>query len=101
MGLREPRQAAACDGEDRAVSVIVERLDANELSVLQRDANRALMVAWINADLPHRAWCDVDKSTVLYDADRMFVYALDEVPDEFLLKQLREKTVIRHWSEGV
>jgi len=39
--------------------------------------NRGLMVSWINLDLLERAGCDVRRSVVLYDAERMFVHACD------------------------
>ncbi len=78
----------------------VAQLEVKELSPMLRDANRTLMVAWINADLLNRAQHDVRKSVVLYDEDRMFVHAMDEVPDPELLQRLYDKTTVRYWSVG-
>lgn len=79
----------------------VEQFDPAELDPLRRRANRDLMVAWINADLFNRAHLDVRKSVVLYDSDKLFEYALADVPDEHMLRQLRELTPVRYWAHGV
>lgn len=50
----------------------VTEIKVSDLSPLQREVNKSLMVAWINADLLNRASCDVRKSVVLYDADTRF-----------------------------
>lgn len=57
---------------------IIEELpaDADMFDMLRQHLNRGLMVDWINRDLVNRADCDVRKSVVFYDADRVFVMAL-------------------------
>ena len=82
------------------MSAVIE-IDAARLSPLQRQGNKALMVSWINAKLVERAGHDVRKSIVLYDGDYCFVYALAEVPDEFMLTQLRSMTEVRYFSKGI
>lgn len=79
----------------------VAEVNVAKLDPLVRKANKALMVAWINADLLNRAQHDVRKSVVLYDAHGCFVYALKELPDPELLVQLRERSVVRYWSKGI
>ena len=79
----------------------VEQLDPTDLDPIQRTVNRSMMVAWINADLVSRAPHDVRKSIVLYDEDCMFVYALQNMPDEELLQEIGERTSVRFYSEGV
>lgn len=79
----------------------VPQLDAAELTPLQRQANRALMVSWINADLRTRAHLDVRTAVVLYDGDKMFEYALAGMPDEHLWRELRSMTNVRFWSKGI
>ena len=41
---------------------------------------------------------NVRRSVVLYDADKDFVHAMDEVPDEDLLHRLYEATPVRYCS---
>lgn len=71
--------------------------------------NRGLMVDFINRDLIYRASCDVRRSVVLYDADRMFVHAIDMTRAEFA-DQLATNDVltdqligagVKFWSIGV
>ena len=72
---------------------------------LERKLQRALMVAWINADLMNRAANDVTKSVVFYDEHGDFVYAvrlesMDSLTDAFL-QRLYNETSIRFYSKGV
>lgn len=76
-------------------------IEPGVMDPLHRKANEALMVAWINRDLRERMGHDVRKSVVLYDADRCFMYALAELPDEYMLRNLREMTNVRYWSKGI
>ena len=78
----------------------VTKIDPVDLSLLQREMNKSLMVAWINADLLNRASCDVRKSVVLYDADKDFVHAIHDEPDEALCQRLFDNTTVRFWSKG-
>lgn len=78
----------------------VVELDLSEVSPMQREVNKGLMVAWINADLINRAQHDVRKSIVLYDADKDFVYAVDKVPDDATFQRLH-KAGVRFYSTGV
>ena len=82
------------------MSRVVEQIDPTELGELHRYGNKALMVAWINADLLTRAHHDVRKSVVLYDADKDFVFALTEVPDEVALQALYDRTTVCYYSVG-
>lgn len=50
--------------------------DADMFDMLRQTLNRGLMVDWINRDLINRADCDIRKSVVFYDVDRVFVMAL-------------------------
>jgi hypothetical protein len=78
------------------------------LDMLRQSLNRGVMVQWINADLVNRADCDVRKSIVLYDADRVFVMALGTsvTPDLFrdrinLVASSMAAAGIRYYSVGV
>lgn len=73
-------------------------IDPTELKPMHRELNKSLMVAWINRDLLNRSHHDVRRSVVLYDADKDFVHAMDEVPDEDLLHRLYEATPVRYYS---
>lgn len=68
---------------------------------MNREINRGLMVAFINADLLNRSHLDVRTSIVLYDGDGDFRYALAEMPDEALMASLQERAGIAYWSKGV
>lgn len=81
------------------MSGTVTKVDATAFSELHRHGNRALMVAWINADLLNRAHHDVRKSVVLLDGDKDFVCAVDEVPYAVVLQELYDKTPVRFYSE--
>lgn len=83
------------------MSETVQQIDPADLSVMQREMNKTLMVGWINADLMNRANLDVVKSVVLYDGDKDFVAAVAELPAEQTLQALRERTAVRFWSVGV
>jgi hypothetical protein len=50
--------------------------DDDLFAPLRQSLNAGAMVQWINADLVNRADCDVRKSVVFYDADRVFMMAL-------------------------
>ncbi|QWS68263.1 hypothetical protein SEA_VANLEE_147 [Gordonia phage VanLee] len=79
----------------------VEKIDAADLSPMQRELNRELMVAFINARLLERAFLDVRKSTVFYDESKTFSYAWDREPEDHHLETIRANTDIRYWSVGV
>jgi hypothetical protein len=79
----------------------VEKIKAAELNPVHRQANKTLMVAWINANLFNRAHLDVRKSVVLYDDAKYFLAAVDEVPSEKLFQQLYDETPVRYFSIGV
>ena len=81
--------------------LVVTELNTDRMESMHRAMNKMLMVEWINADLPNRAWHDVRKSIVLYDESRMFISALKELPDEELLQQIGERTSVRFYSRGV
>jgi hypothetical protein len=69
------------------------------------------MVSWINRDLLNRADCDVRKSVVFYDADRVFMMALSaEVTPAGFRERLEtlpnaiaaaRRLGARYWSAGV
>ncbi|AVO21776.1 hypothetical protein SEA_JEON_74 [Mycobacterium phage Jeon] len=80
---------------------IVKEIERTELSPMLRKANRSLFVAFVNSRLSERAGLDADRSVMLYDADKMFEFALDEVPTERMLRQLYQHTNVRFWSWGV
>jgi hypothetical protein len=78
------------------------------LDMLRQTLNRGVMVAWINADLANRADCDVRKSIVLYDADRVFVMALGTSVSPALFRERLDLVVdsmsaygIRYYSVGI
>lgn len=61
----------------QAPAIVELDYDAPDITDMIRvTLNRGLMVDWINRDLFNRADCDVRKSVVFYDADRVFVMAL-------------------------
>jgi hypothetical protein len=75
---------------------------------MRSELNRGVMVAWINADLMNRADCDIRKSIVLYDADRVFVMALGTsvTPEIFrdrmsLVADSMARAGVRYWSVGI
>ena len=74
-----------------------------KLEGIEREGNRAIMISWINHDLFERAACDVRRSIVLLDSDRMFVYALpsgEPLPGGEVLARLYDAGV-RFYCEGV
>jgi hypothetical protein len=80
----------------------------NLLDTLRASLNRGVMVQWINADLFNRADCDVRKSIVLYDVDRVFVMALSTSVTPALFRERLDLVVdsmtaagIRYYSVGV
>lgn len=78
----------------------VAQIDPQDLDPLVREANRGLMVAFINADLIARYGLDVGRSVVLYNAEKRFVYATAEIPDSASLEALAARTGVRFWSHG-
>jgi len=82
------------------MSDTVTEITADDLSAMQREVNRGLMVHFINADLTSRAALDVRTSIVLYDESKTFVYATDSLPDPPTLQRLASTTAIRFWSSG-
>lgn len=71
------------------------------LDPMRVSLNRGLMVGFINRDLINRSSLDIRKSVVFYDADLLFEFALNELPNEALLKRLHDETNIRFWSKGI
>lgn len=67
---------------------------------MQREMNKGLMVAFINADLFTRHALDVRTSVVLYDADGDFRYAVSDMPDETTMDALQDAG-IAFWSKGI
>lgn len=91
-----------------ATVVELPKRDNDLLGNMVRNANKDLMVSWINADLINRAGHDVRKSIVFYDAEGYFETALlpsqwDQLGDkrETFLERLAGATRIRFWSKGV
>lgn len=82
------------------MSDTVTEIAVTELSEMQREINRGLMVAFINRELVDRASLDVRTSIVFYDADKDFAYATDALPDEETLQRLAQTSKIRFWSRG-
>jgi hypothetical protein len=82
---------------------VVEVAPSTQMTEMQREVNRGLMVGWINRDLMKRFGCDVLRSQVFYDADGVFAYALPagERLDAEQLRQTRARTSIRYFSKGV
>jgi hypothetical protein len=66
-----------------------------------REANRGLMVMFINHNLLERANLDVRYSVVFYDDCHMFEYAMAEMPDEETQRKLLDHTTVRYWAKGV
>ena len=66
-----------------------------------REINHGLMVAWINRDLFDRCSNDVRKSTVFYDADKMFVAALPAGIYNPGLDDLIANTGVCYYSTGI
>lgn len=79
----------------------VQELDLSTVPAMLREANRGLMVAFINADLLNRAALDVRKSIVLYDEDMMFEYAIEALPPKPYMDRLYRETPVRYWSKGI
>lgn len=79
----------------------VTKIDPVDLSLLQREMNKSLMVAWINADLLNRAGHDVRKSIVIYDADQLFLTACRvETWEDPSTPSLAYDLGGRFWSKG-
>jgi hypothetical protein len=103
------RAAAALDAIESAPAGIAELPVGDGMGdVMRSELNRGVMVAWINADLMNRADCDVRKSIVLYDADRVFVMALGTsvTPEIFrdrmpLVADSMARAGVRYWSVGI
>lgn len=71
---------------------------------MHREANRDLMVAWINNNLSERAHLSLDTAVVIYDEDKLFHYALPPVmgpvPTRGISAALH-KTGGRYFSVGI
>jgi len=80
---------------------MLTELKTADIDAMRRQANRGLMVAFINADLFNRAHLDVRRSVVLYDADGLFEYAMPALPDADTQRALVERTNVRAYSIGV
>lgn len=95
----------------KQATIIELPADADMFGMLRQTLNRGLMVDWINRDLINRADCDIRKSVVFYDADRVFVMALGTsvTPDIFRARIADMPNVvasmtrmgIRYYSIGV
>lgn len=72
-----------------------------DFSPLIRQMNRAMFVSWVNADLLNRHQNDVDKSIMLFDADKDFAFATRVEMDEEMWDMLLTSTSIRYWSQGL
>jgi hypothetical protein len=81
--------------------VAVEEIETAELSPRKRHANRMLFIGWVNARPGERSSLDVLGSVMLYDAEKYFVAAAEELPDEDALRQLHAGTKVRYWSRGI
>ena len=81
--------------------VSVKEMDTSELSPLHRDANRRLFISWVNSNLRERFGLDVLGSVMLYDAEKYFLCAMHELPDEGAMRRMRVGTRIRYYSNGI
>jgi len=80
----------------------VKRVDPKDIPPFTRNANKGLMIQWINRDLVNRAKCDIHTSYVFYDKDYLFAnLVLTLELSELGLRQLFEHTNIRYYSKGV
>ncbi len=91
----------------------IEKL--TETDPMRRNANKGLMVHWINADLMHRHTNDVRYSVVFYDEDKLFLGAMRaDDPDQMMSDIATEKGPlyagirdslardgVRYWSVGI
>jgi hypothetical protein len=92
-----------------ATTTLTELVAGDDITdMIRNNLNRGVMVAWINADLFNRADCDVRKSIVLYDDDRVFVMALGTsvTPEIFrdrapLVADSMARAGVRYWSVGI
>jgi hypothetical protein len=78
-------------------------VEITETDAMRREVNRGLMVQWINADLLVRANHDVRTSVVMYDADRLFMFALPgrvDMTNDDLIDALADNGV-RFYSRGI
>ena len=99
----------AINASIRVSDTITELPAGNGLGdAMRSELNRGLMVSWINADLANRADCDIRRSIVLWDQDRVFVMALGTgvTPDIFrdrvsLVSDSMARMGIRYWSVGI
>ncbi len=77
-------------------------IEITETSPMQREFNKGLAVAYINADLAARAHLDIRTSYFFYDEDKDFYgFALSTRLNDEVLPTLYEKTSIRYWSKGI
>lgn len=86
---------------DQPIAELPEEMRGNPM---HQEANKGLMVAWINHDLLNRCVHDVRKSFVIYDADGLFEYALVNPPSELkasVLQQAHDTLGWRYWSKGI
>lgn len=81
-----------------------ELAELTDTDPMLREVNRGLMVSFINRTLPASAGYDVDRSTVLYDEDKLFEAVLPPimgpVPNPGLSAKLYEVGV-RYYSIGI
>jgi hypothetical protein len=71
---------------------VITQQNPRNLAAALRATNERRMTRFIAPDLPRRVGLDTRKSVVLYDANFMFVYALDALPRERALRELYWRT---------
>lgn len=79
----------------------ITEVDPATLDLLTREANKGLMVAFINADLLKRADLDIEDSIVFYDEQMMFEFAVPALPPKPYMDRLYRETPVRYWSRGI
>ena len=82
-------------------TTVIPELNLDTVDLLVREANRGLMVMFINHNLLERANLDVRHSVVFYDERHVFEYAMTELPDEETQRKLLAHTTVRYWAKGV
>jgi hypothetical protein len=80
---------------------VIRPLNPASLPPAVREANERRMAAFIGLALRERVGLDKRKSVVLYDQNFVFNFALDELPNERVLRALYDRTPVRYWSRGV
>jgi hypothetical protein len=81
-------------------ATVVELPDNMRGNPMMRQANRSLMMEFINDDLAQRSYLDTVRSIVFYDAEGIFELALANLPNAVVLDRLYAAGV-RYWSRGI